>query len=785
MRFRELIKKNIAFYARYYRLMAAATLITVAVIVGSLVTGDSVRSSLVNLVRERLGDTESLIFSRNAFMDEALAKNPLFGEKARGLLLSKGFIAAEGKLIPVFVWGTDDLGIPEGSAKLNPALAKEAGLKASDPVVLRLPAAGLIPSGSLFVTDNYTTSLRLNCAGILPVAEGGNLSLQNNQSLPFNIFVNRKELCATLKTEGKINLILSGRKISEAQLDKAWTYRASGLSLHRDTDGRTVITSDRAFLQKEVTETLLKDNPGCDRHFAYLANSICFKNDSIPYSFVTAVDRYGNRMLQKNDILLSDYTAKRLHAGLGDTISMSYFTAKGLKTLETHRKTFVVRQIVPIREWADDKYLVPDFPGLSDVERCTDWNSDLPINMKLITDADEDYWTQYRTTPKAFVAYAALAPDWSNAYGNATSIRTNAASPSLGGLQPEMFGLQLVHPRESGLYAARNGVDFSSLFLSLGCFIIVAAILLMLVPLSEMLYRRRSEIALLQALGYGRKRIASLLWKEASPVVLLASVLGLAGGLLYTLLIVWLLGNVWVGATHASGFSLHPGLPMILAGFVLGGGLSLFFLHHSIRRSLKEKKGANRSKPFSLSKKKMTALVLSVVSLLAIGTNFFFLQSVTLFVIVGVLLLATAYFWGDYLVCAKGSYTEGLHAEKLVWGSLFARRKQAVLSFFALAGGVFIVFAVGLNRRGFSNPAELLSGTGGYSLWCESSIPVYYDMGTKAGRARLALTDLPAGTGILQCLRYGADDASCLNLNKVSSPSVLGMDMDSLQASDF
>jgi putative ABC transport system permease protein len=106
-------------------------------------------------------------------------------------------------------------------------------------------------------------------------------------------------------------------------------------------------------------------------------------------------------------------------------------------------------------------------------------------------------------------------------------------------------------------------------------------------------------------------------------------------------------------------------------------------------------------------------------------------------------------------------------------------------SFISLAMGVFIVFSVGLNRQGLADSAQITTGTGGYSLWCESSVPVYHNLSTSLGREKLALTALPAGAEVLQFLRYGADDASCLNLNKVSNPTVLGVDMEQLGRSHF
>jgi putative ABC transport system permease protein len=116
-----------------------------------------------------------------------------------------------------------------------------------------------------------------------------------------------------------------------------------------------------------------------------------------------------------------------------------------------------------------------------------------------------------------------------------------------------------------------------------------------------------------------------------------------------------------------------------------------------------------------------------------------------------------------------------------------------MLSFITLASGVFIVFSVGLNRQGFADSSQIRTATGGFSLWCETSVPVYHNMNTEEGRAKLALKDFPVETynvetrsvTSLQLLKYSADDASCLNLNKVVTPNVLGVDMEELKTSDF
>lgn len=786
MNFKILLYRNLRHFIRYYRLAAVAVMITVGVIVGSLLIGDSVRTTLTKRVKERLGNTETVLFSRNSFLSDSILLTPLWKESVKGLLLTEGFISRQGKLLPVLVWGIDDPRLAKGSAKINTALAEELDSGNSEPIVIRLPATGLVPSGSLFVTENYTTSLRLASGGILTAAEGGNMNLKNEQIQPFNIFVNRSELAEALKIEGKINLILADRLVSAIEWERIWNYSRSGLKVCRK-DGFTEITSDRIFLQEQVVEAICRDNRPSNRVFSYLANTIERKGASIPYSFVTAMDRYKERKLGKDEILLSDYAARRLKAGIGDTIRMSYYTSKGLKALDTAAVRLRVAQIVPLSEWVEDGSLSTDFPGLSDAKRCTDWESDLPIRMERITDEDEHYWDLYRNTPKAIIAYDAVAGDWGNTYGNATAVRVMHPEPNLTNLQADMFGIQLIYPRDAGLYAARNGVDFSGLFLALGFFIIVSALLLMLNPLSKMLYQRRNEIDLLRSLGYTRKRITGIVWAESVPVVVVSAVIGVATGLLYTGLIMWLLGSVWKGATQTDGFRIYPEWQTILIGTLVSLLLSLGLLYGAILYALNERPDERFRNSSSLGKKAIQVVSISMITGGLILANFLFVHSVILFMATGVLWIVMAALWGDYWVSSKRKVdvASSMNAGRLIGGTLYAGRKQSLLSFYALASGVFIVFSVGLNRKDFADSSQIRTGTGGYSLWAESHVPIYYDLTTRAGKDKLSLRDLPDTLEILQCLRYRADDASCLNLNKVSTPTVLGVDMKALSESDF
>ena len=347
MNIKRLIAKSISLYKPFYSLIAIAVTVAIAVITGSLVLGDSVRGTLIKRVDERLGKTETVIFSRYSYLNDSIVKFVDAEKQCTAALLLNGFVSAQGKLVPVTVWGRDDLGIKRGQAKINLELYNEIKTSQTENIVLRLPSAGMIPLGSMFVTDTYTTSLRLNLDSVISVEQGGNINLKNEQTIPFNIFVNREELAETMSVEGKINIILSDKIVSKDNFAAAWNYACSGLNIETKNE-ITEITSDRIFIQNKIVETLCEHDSASNRIYAYLANSIRKNVDAIPYSFITAADYYDGEILKPDEIILSDYAAKRLNVKLGDSISVSYFVSKQLKTLTVDSVFLRVGKIVPI-----------------------------------------------------------------------------------------------------------------------------------------------------------------------------------------------------------------------------------------------------------------------------------------------------------------------------------------------------------------------------------------------------------------------------------------------------
>lgn len=748
-----LIAQSRKHYRRYYRLVSFAVILMTAVLTGSLLLGDSVRGTLVQRVSERLGKTETIITSGTGFMSDRLMQQPLLKD-AQGYLLMDGFVSVGKKLLPVYVWGTDADSVSIGEAIINEPLRAKIG--EMEELVLHLPSHNLVPSGSLFVTKSYATQMRVHVAGVKSVEEGGNLLLRNEQALPLNVFVNRQELAENMELEGKINLVLSKEIISEEQFSASWTPELSGIHL---TDSS--LTSDGIFIPKEIVE---KCKGGV--YFSYLVNDLIHTTDTVSYPFVTAVSEWQSEPLVGHDMILSDYAAKRLHVSEGDSVAMSYFVAKDLKNLETQGQMFRVKRIVPLSDFMHDSLLIADFPGLSHVEKCTDWDSDLPIKMERVTKEDEDFWYAYHQTPKAIVSYEAVNADWSNAFGIATAMRFSSR-PDIS-LNPNDAGMQVIHPRAQGLKGAMGGVDFASLFLALGFFIILSAVLLMKNPLVEMFTQRRDEIALYRQMGFADTTIFRSLYREAFTTMLCASPFGIVAGLLYSGLTLWLLGNVWSGATHTEGFALHI-LPLTVAvGWLVALLICAVVLWLVVRTTLKQRAAEIIEPTKKRSRNSYLFFGLLIVTVLLIAANFIFLHNMVLFIVCGLLWILT---WGLFLrLYIVRRQSEEVNRPQMIWQSVRASLKQHLLAYWALALGVFTVFAVGLNRPDFSQTKE---ATGGYHYYVDSRVPIQYDLNNPAVRQKLSLESLPDSTQFLGFLRHTQDEASCLNLNQVSTPTVL------------
>src|SRR5208282_6903055 len=114
----------------------------------------------------------------------------------------------------------------------------------------------------------------------------------------------------------------------------------------------------------------------------------------------------------------------------GDDLALTYFVLGPAHRLEEKNGHFRVRGVLPTNGPAADRTLMPDFPGIAKAEKTENWDAGFAIDLQKIRPKDEQYWKQYRGTPKAFVTLAAGRRIWGNRFGDVTALRFAAGQAS-------------------------------------------------------------------------------------------------------------------------------------------------------------------------------------------------------------------------------------------------------------------------------------------------------------------------------------------------------------------
>jgi hypothetical protein len=105
------------------------------------------------------------------------------------------------------------------------------------------------------------------------------------------------------------------------------------------------------------------------------------------------------------------------------------------------------------------------------------------------------------------------------------------------------------------------------------------------------------------------------------------------------------------------------------------------------------------------------------------------------------------------------------------------RRSRSLASVALLACGSFLVASIGANRLDAGRDAtKRSSGTGGFALFGEATLPVVRDLNTQSGREFFSLDEnAMKGVSVVPFRVRDGDDASCLNLNRAQTPRLLGV----------
>jgi len=836
--------KSAVFYWWTHLSVLAGTMLASAVLVGAMLVGDSVKFSLVQSALLRLGNIHYAMDVKGRFFGKTLADRVEAESriKTAPVLLLRGIaikqqtaVRKKQQVNNVQVigvekrfWnfsGSSGVALTQDGIAVNAKLAAELGLQLGDEISVRIGKPSLLPRDAPLSSRKGDDTVRATfpVISIVPDAQLGRFSLTAGQIVPYNVFVDLKWLQKKLSLEDRANLLLAGdggdsaeTKLTDA-IAKVWRIEDAGLAF-REVEGKGLfqIESDRIFMDPVITTAVLgmEDSVGV---LTYLVNSITREGSdgpvSTPYSFVTAISPSASRSLgvvprdlKDDEIILNRWLADSLSARTGETVRVLYYELLPSNRFVEKSRVFKINSVLEMGDVSGEKDIAPKFPGLTDVDRCSDWDIGIPLEKAKVEDkANEAYWKAYRDTPKAFVTLKAGQEMWSNRFGGLTAARYSEArcgkellvETLRKRINPAELGLSFLPVRQTALRAVDEAMDFGQLFLGMSFFLIVAGLMLTAMLFTFGIQQRSEEIGILLAVGYRPGQVRRLMIQEICLLALAGAVAGAMLGTFYTRALIWGLGNFWQGAVASSAIQYHAEPMTIVKGVFFSFLCALFSLVVAMRKQFRKPARELLSGDSSQTMDSQAGLQVrgrlslrAVASLLGVVVALGIIvhavisgaqNTVPVFFMAGALLLLALLGMGRELLVYLNNNGRQLSVGVLGVRNAGRRLGRSMTVAALIACGCFIVFAVSSMQEDIGADADKRSsGTGGFAFFGESTLPVQADLNSPDGRRKLRLEGESSlqDVSIVSLKVRDGDDASCLNLNRAQSPRLIGANPD-------
>lgn len=825
-----LILRGLRFHARSHLGTLLGIGVGSAVLTGALLVGDSVRGSLRELALARLGRTQVALAGGDRFFRSALANDLASATSATvvpviHLEATAATPEETGRANRVQVLGVDERfwrlantppSFPspgEGEVLLNARLMRQLGVRPGDVINIQAsrPSA-LSRETPLSPQEDAALRLRLTVVGEVPAETLGSFSLRPSQVPPFNAFVHLASLQERLELPGRANVLLgSGSSLTaetaNLRLRDVWQLADAELDLRVLPDRPVVeLRTSRVFLEPAVATAAVALSPAAEPILTYFVNALDHDQRSTPYSMVTAADLpFLPPDLGTNGLVLNQWTAEDLEARPGDEVTLRYYALSTGRRLEERSARFQLRAVVPLKGEVADRELMPRFPGIEKADSTHDWDPSLPVSMAEIRPKDEDYWREHKGTPKAFVSLAAGQALWTNRFGDLTAIRFPAEARAVEArrdqlatelrqaLDPPQFGLQFEPTRDQALASVAQSQDFGGLFIGFSLFLIVAALLLVALLFQFGVERRAEEVGTLLAVGFRPSQVRRILLGEAAGLAVVGSLLGLALGIVYARAMIHGLATLWRDAVGTSALAYHGSPTTLSIGALSGAIVAVATIAVALRKQARQParvllaghgfpeetlSASNRGQ----GRRSWTALACLGAGLLLVVQALFRgeTSSAGTFFGAGALALIGGLAAAGWMLVRLNALESNRQLSLLSLSVRNASRRRgrslAVLGL--LASGSFLVAAIGVFRLdAIRDAGERPSGTGGFVLMGEATIPLVHDLNTRDGLEFFALdpTELEGVSFVPMRVRDG-DEASCLNLNRAREPRLLGVD---------
>jgi ABC-type antimicrobial peptide transport system permease subunit len=888
--------RNLAYHWRANSAVFLGVVVSTAVLTGALLVGDALRGSLRRLALQRLGWIDQAMIGGRfigvkaidlmyadglapAIVLRASASFPeetrsirnvnLFGVNERFWLAGRKARPYQGH-IPPWPNAADVAGNPvtderlpglnfwsghEEGVVLNRALADELRVTEGDTVVLRVARPGDVAPETLLGRrdpEAVVGDLIFTVHAILPDdAFGARFNMQPSVEMPRNAFVPLGALQELIKQPDRINAVFAaGQQDCQVQLHARLDLDDWGLKV-RNIHGYLSLESRQLLLEPFVVAAARTAAEETDLHVAptlvYLANTISDGQHEIPYSIVAALNPTeapplgpflpeGVHELCDDQIVLVDWKGCPIQAKAGKSITLRYFPPEqhgDFKEVEAEFK-MAGDKLLPLTGAAADPDLTPVFPGVTDKPLILDWDPPFPFDRKRIkpNDANEKFWKEHRTTPKAYVKLKKGQELWGSRFGNLTSIRMapakgNDLAASLAAfneklrdlLLPEKGGLTFEPVKADALVASAGGTDFAQLFLGFSFFLIIAALLLVGLLFRLNLDRRSREIGLLLAAGYRGRTVTWLLLSEGLVLATLGAALGCAVAVGYAALLVKVLAALWPGGALKS--FLQPDFSessrSLLIGYAASVLVSVLTIAWALRslskvppRALLAGQTTVEREPGAPVRPRWSwriaaGAVVGAVALLACSglVKDHEAKAGTFFGSGALLLTAALAALSGWMRGSRHHTVEGRgwwSVARLGVRNASRYPLRSLLTTGLLASAAFLLVAVeAFRREADAGDLSPQSPSGGFNLLAESDLPIFVDLNSEKGRneiadklqvafqrqpgnePRTAKKQTAEAMGLLGKVSFVAlraragDDASCLNLYQPRRPRLLGV----------
>lgn len=646
-------------------------------------------------------------------------------------------------------------------------------------------------------------------------------NLDGSQRVPRNLWLNLADLQASVDQPGRVNMIFASG-ISDAgalndALKRSVTLADYGLSVERDGQNAEAVVNARAtFIEPPVLEAAraVADDLGIKLRevSVYLINDVTLaatganpSGKSIHYAVAAGLSDFGDTPLADGEIALNAWAAEQLGAKVGDTVRLAYYRREAgggeLKVVESD--PLKIASVVPMTGLGADPTLTPAYKGLTDAASVSQWDppAGVEIDKSKVTKADEAYWDAHRAAPKLFVNPATARRLWGGAFGDVTSLRVPAgradvfAAALRAKIDPAAMGLAFAPIRQRQLEAAGGSTDFAMLFVGFSFFLIAAAALLVAMLLRLNIEQRARQLGLLASIGFAPRPLRGLALTEGMTLALIGGVVGLAAAVGYTWLMVAGLRTWWQGAVGTTAMRLYVEPRTLAIG--LGSSLCVAFVAvlwgvwrvgrtpeaRLLAGGWNDPSDATRRGGRWTGRLGLAGFGVGVLLLIVGAAKSAWAQGA--FMAGGALLLTSCLMILSSQLRSRrpsGSrpFAAAASLERLAMRNASRNAARSVLSAGLIAFAAFTLVTVASLKQGEPRDTQdRQSGAGGFRLILQSGIPLTGDLAAPGGRELLGVSDPRADlwrrAAFVSMRRWAGQDASCLNLTRPDSPTILAL----------